>query len=67
MQNEDLSTRLRRTEHILSRVKEELSCFRASNGRNPYINFDEEKRLNTKLKVSGEREKEGDVSLLSIS
>ncbi|KAF3435686.1 hypothetical protein FNV43_RR22777 [Rhamnella rubrinervis] len=66
MQNEDLSTKLRRTEHILSRVKEELSCFRASNGRNPYINFDEEKRLNTKLKESEEEKVQLAQKLLAL-
>lgn len=49
--NEELSTKLRRTEVILSRVKEELARFRASIGKNPRIDFDEERRLSTKLKV----------------
>ena len=52
LQNEELSSKLRRTEGILSRVKQELANFRAANGRSPYINFDEEQRLNDKLKVS---------------
>lgn len=52
IQNEDLSTKLRRAEVIVSRVKEELASYRASTGRTPYINFDEEQRLNNKLKVS---------------
>lgn len=52
IQNEDLSAKLRRSEVFLSRVKEELAQYRASIGRNPYINFDEEQRLNNKLKVS---------------
>lgn len=37
---------------MLSRVKEELACLRASIGRNPYIDYDEEQRLGMKLKVS---------------
>ncbi|XP_035540732.1 kinesin-like protein KIN-12D isoform X2 [Juglans regia] len=53
-QNEELSSKLRRTEVILSRVKEELACFRASIGKNPYIDFDEEHRLNIKLKETEE-------------
>ncbi|XP_073152349.1 kinesin-like protein KIN-12D, partial [Henckelia pumila] len=53
-QNEDLSTKLRRTEVILSRVKEELAQFRVANGRNPYINFDEEQLLDKKLKETEE-------------
>jgi kinesin family protein 15 len=52
IQNEDLSAKLRRSEVILSRVKEELARFRASTGKNPYTNYDEEQRLSIKLKVS---------------
>ncbi|GFY89997.1 phragmoplast orienting kinesin 2 [Actinidia rufa] len=52
--NEDLSIKLRRAEAILARVKEELANFRASNGRSPYINFDEEQRLNNILKEAEE-------------
>ncbi|KAL3621187.1 hypothetical protein CASFOL_036099 [Castilleja foliolosa] len=48
--NEELSIKLRKTEAILSRVKDELSQFRAANGKNPFINFAEEEQLNKKLK-----------------
>lgn len=48
--NEELSSKLRRTEVRLSRVNEELARYRASCGRNPYVDFDEE--LSTKVKVS---------------
>lgn len=50
--NEELSSKLRRTEVRLSRVNEELARYRASCGRNPYVDFDEEQRLITKVKVS---------------
>ena len=50
--NEELSTKLRRTEVLLSRCKEELARYRASTGRNPYVDFDEEERLTNKVKVS---------------
>ncbi|KAL8554411.1 hypothetical protein ACS0TY_002561 [Phlomoides rotata] len=53
-QNEDLSIKLHKTEAILSRVKEELAQFRVANGRNPYINFDEELQLDKKLKETEE-------------
>ncbi|KAK4437834.1 Kinesin-like protein KIN-12D [Sesamum alatum] len=53
-QNEDLSIKLRKTESILSRVKEELAQFRAANGRNPYINFEEEQQLEKRLKETEE-------------
>lgn len=51
-QNEELSSKLRRSEGILSRVKEELARYRAANGKNPCIHIEEEQRLNNKLKVS---------------
>ncbi|KAK2665172.1 hypothetical protein Ddye_003746 [Dipteronia dyeriana] len=53
-QNEDLITKLRRSEVFLSRVKEELVQYRTSIGKNPYINFDEEHRLNNKLQETEE-------------
>ncbi|XP_022725985.1 kinesin-like protein KIN-12D isoform X2 [Durio zibethinus] len=52
IQNEDLGAKLRRTELVLSRVREELAHYRASIGKNPHINFDEEQRLNNKLRES---------------
>lgn len=51
-QNEDLSAKLRQSEEILSRVKEELARYRASSGRDPCINLEKEQSLNKKLKVS---------------
>lgn len=51
-ENDDLTFKLRKTEAILSRVREELAHFRAANGRSPRINFEEEQRLESKLKVS---------------
>lgn len=51
IQNEELSNKLRRAETILSRVREELARYRASIGKNPYVNFDEEQLLNDKLRV----------------
>ncbi|GER50419.1 kinesin motor family protein [Striga asiatica] len=53
-QNEDLSVKLRKTEAVLSRVKEELAQYRKANGKNPYINFDEEEQLDKKLKETEE-------------
>ncbi|XP_021285651.1 kinesin-like protein KIN-12D isoform X2 [Herrania umbratica] len=52
IQNEDLGAKLRRTEVVLSRVREELAHYRASMGKNPHINFDEEQRLTNKLRES---------------
>ncbi|CAA0807566.1 Phragmoplast orienting kinesin 2 [Striga hermonthica] len=53
-QNEDLSVKLRKTEAVLSRVKEELAQFRKANGKNPYINVVEEEQLDKKLKETEE-------------
>ncbi|XP_024021248.1 kinesin-like protein KIN-12D isoform X2 [Morus notabilis] len=64
--NQELSTKLRRTEGILSRVKEELNRFRDSLGRNPYIDFDEEKRLSTKLKETEEEKMQLAQKLLGL-
>ncbi|XP_057787421.1 kinesin-like protein KIN-12D [Salvia miltiorrhiza] len=53
-QNEELSSKLHKTEAILSRVKEELTQFRVANGRSAYIDFDEEQLLHKKLKETDE-------------
>ncbi|KAH9695751.1 kinesin-like protein KIN-12D [Citrus sinensis] len=53
IQNQDLGARLRRTEVNLSRAREELAQYRASVGKNPYIDFDAEERLNNQLKAAG--------------
>lgn len=50
-QNDDLAAKLRRSEIILLRVKEELARYRSSNGKNPLIDFDEEDRLKKQLEV----------------
>ncbi|KAK4848154.1 hypothetical protein QYF36_009833 [Acer negundo] len=65
-QNEDLSTKLRRSEVFLSRVKEELAQYRASIGKNPYINFDEEHRLNNKLQETEEERMQLAQKLLGL-
>ncbi|KAI9123783.1 hypothetical protein K1719_005083 [Acacia pycnantha] len=52
IKNEELGTKLRRSETFLSRVKEELSSLRVSAGAGirPCIDFEEEQRLMIKLK-----------------
>ncbi|GMI74546.1 hypothetical protein HRI_001123900 [Hibiscus trionum] len=54
IQNGELGAKLRRTEVVLSRVRDELGQYRASIGKSPYVNFDEEQRLNNKLRESDE-------------
>lgn len=51
MENEDLNVRLRRSEEVLLRVKEELARYRSSFGKDPCIDFDEEEQLRMKLQV----------------
>ncbi|XP_020525578.1 kinesin-like protein KIN-12F isoform X2 [Amborella trichopoda] len=50
VQNEEIADKLRHTEGLLSRVSNELACYRASNGKSPYFDLDEEERLKNKLK-----------------
>ncbi|XP_009420712.2 kinesin-like protein KIN-12F [Musa acuminata AAA Group] len=54
MENEDLNVRLRRSEEVLLRVKEELARYRSSFGKDPCIDFDEEEQLRMKLQESEE-------------
>ncbi|KAI5059960.1 hypothetical protein GOP47_0024380 [Adiantum capillus-veneris] len=49
LKNEDLATKLRRSEVLLTRVAEELAQYREADGRTPYIDFEEEQRLRLKL------------------
>ncbi|KAK8626852.1 hypothetical protein V6N13_134482 [Hibiscus sabdariffa] len=54
IQNEELGAKLRWTEVVLSRVRDELAHYRASVGKSPYVNFDEEQHLTNKLRESDE-------------
>ncbi|XP_017698849.2 kinesin-like protein KIN-12F [Phoenix dactylifera] len=54
LQNEDLNAKLHRFEAVLSRVEEELARYRASCGKNPYVDIDEEEQLRKKLQDSEE-------------
>ncbi|XP_022947427.1 kinesin-like protein KIN-12D [Cucurbita moschata] len=65
-QNGDLSAKLHRTEILLSRVKEELAYFRTSIGKTPDIDFDEEQRLNIKLKETEEEKVQLARKLLNL-
>ncbi|KAF3333862.1 Phragmoplast orienting kinesin 2 [Carex littledalei] len=53
-QNEDLRSKLERTEIILERVKQELARYRASNGRDYNFDIEEEERLRQTLQESEE-------------
>uniref|UniRef100_A0A0A0LIU9 Kinesin motor domain-containing protein n=1 Tax=Cucumis sativus TaxID=3659 RepID=A0A0A0LIU9_CUCSA len=65
-QNGDLSAKLHKTEILLSRVKEELAYFRTSTGKTPNIDFDEEQRLNIKLKETEEEKVQLARKLLNL-
>ncbi|CAL9098669.1 unnamed protein product [Musa textilis] len=54
IENEDLNVRLRRSEEVLLRVKEELARYRLSFGKDPCIDFDKEEQLRMKLQESEE-------------
>lgn len=51
-QNEQLSAKLRRSNHFMSRVQEDIARLRASTGSKQYIDFDQEQRLRKMVKVS---------------
>uniref|UniRef100_A0A7N0TDF2 Kinesin motor domain-containing protein n=1 Tax=Kalanchoe fedtschenkoi TaxID=63787 RepID=A0A7N0TDF2_KALFE len=65
-QNEDLSLKLRRAENILSRVREELSAYRASVGKSCYFDFDDNERLHEKLKETEEEKLQLAQKLLAL-
>ncbi|TKY59130.1 Phragmoplast orienting kinesin 2 [Spatholobus suberectus] len=67
IQNEELSTKLRRAEIFLSRVKEDLARLRASAGVKTCIDFDEEQRLMIKLKEIEEEKVQLAQQLLRLS
>nr|CAD1841377.1 unnamed protein product [Ananas comosus var. bracteatus] len=66
LQNEELSEKLRRSESILVRVKEELACYRTANGKSPFIDIDEEEQLQKKLEESEEERLKLAQKLLSL-
>ena len=51
LMNEDLMSKLRRSEMVLNRVNEELARYRAADGKTPHLDLDEEQRLRSKLQV----------------
>ncbi|XP_047340595.1 kinesin-like protein KIN-12D isoform X2 [Impatiens glandulifera] len=53
-QNDEFCIKLRRTESILSRARDELAHYREMNGKSPHIDYDEEQRLSNMLKETEE-------------
>ena len=51
LQVEDLGTKVRRSEMMFARVKDELEWYRIAAGKTPFPNFDEEQQLRSKLQV----------------
>ncbi|XP_030523084.1 kinesin-like protein KIN-12D isoform X2 [Rhodamnia argentea] len=66
IQVEELATKLRRAEVILSRFKEEQAHRRASVGKSPYLNFDEEQRWSDKVKEAEEEKLQLAQKLLGL-
>lgn len=54
LQVEDLSTKMRRSELMFARVKDELERYRIAAGKTPFPNIDEEQRLRSKLQEAEE-------------
>lgn len=48
---EELGNKLRRSDMMFARVKDELERYRIGAGKTPFPNIDEEQRLKTKLQV----------------
>ncbi|CAL5213205.1 unnamed protein product [Lathyrus oleraceus] len=54
IQNEQLSAKLRRSNHFMTRVQEDIARLRASTGSKQYIDFDQEQRLRKMVKETDE-------------
>lgn len=50
-QNDDLASKLKKSEAMLNRLMDELAKYRVTNGKPPNIDIDEEERLRLKLKA----------------
>ncbi|KAJ7967416.1 Kinesin [Quillaja saponaria] len=66
MQNEELTAKQRRTDVLLSRVKEEVAHLRATVGAKPCVGLDEEKHLIIKLKETQEEKEQLARKLLQL-
>ncbi|WCJ33783.1 phragmoplast orienting kinesin 2 [Euphorbia peplus] len=66
LQNDDLTAKLKRTEIILSRVKEELAHYRTSIGKRPLVDFDKEQQLMTELREIDDDRMQISQKLLSL-
>ncbi len=51
IQNDELSGKLRRAELLYARVNDELSKYRSADGKQPFLDIDEEQRLCNMLQV----------------
>ncbi|XP_058730761.1 kinesin-like protein KIN-12D [Vicia villosa] len=67
MQNEQLSAKLRRSNHFMSRVQEDIARLRASTGSKQYIDFDQEQRLRKMVKETEEEKIQLAQQLLRLS
>lgn len=67
IQNNDLSAKMRRLEHVNIRVSEELAKYRIAQGRQPLLNIEEEQHLRTKLQEAQEHSSQVAQKLASFS
>jgi kinesin family protein 15 len=66
VQNNDLSAKLRRAEHLNARVSEELAKYRIAQGKSSALNIEEEQRLRTKLQEAEEQRNQEALKLVSL-
>ena len=66
IQNNELSVKLRRAEHLNTRVSEELAKYRTAQGKPSALNIEEEQRLRTKLQEAEEQRDQEARKLVSL-
>lgn len=65
-QNNELGAKLRRAEHLSTRVSEELAKYRTAQGKPSALNIEEEQRLRTKLLDAEEQRNQEAQKLVSL-
>lgn len=66
IQNNEISAKLRRAEHLNTRISEELAKYRTAQGKSSALNIEEEQRLRTKLQEVEEQRDQEAQKLVSL-
>ncbi|KAG0565723.1 hypothetical protein KC19_7G010200 [Ceratodon purpureus] len=66
IQNNELSAKLRRAEHLNTRISEELAKYRTAQGKSSALNIEEEQRLRIKLQEVEEQRDQEVQKLVSL-